>query len=49
MHESVQNHTTHLIKYVCRKNWDGTTAKVITVQYHPVMNKKPPPDVRGME
>jgi hypothetical protein len=53
MHESVQNHTTHLIeilpyKYVCR-NWYETAARVAGVQYHPVMNKKPPADARGME
>ncbi|OHS95576.1 hypothetical protein TRFO_10481 [Tritrichomonas foetus] len=46
MQESRANHTTHLIevlpyKYTCR-NWYHTAADVAGVEYHSVMNKKPP-------
>jgi hypothetical protein len=45
MHESVPNHTTHLIEilpynYTCR-DWYHTAARVAGVQYHAVMNDNP--------
>jgi hypothetical protein len=53
MHESVPNHTTHLIevlpyKYVCR-NWYETAAIVGGVRYHPVMNRRPPVGVQSLQ
>jgi hypothetical protein len=53
MHESVPNHTTHLIevlpyKYLCR-NWYETAAIVGGVTYHRVMNKRPPAGTRVLQ
>ena len=46
MHESIKNHTTHLIEimpynYTCR-DWYHGAANISGVNYHMVMNKHPP-------